>query len=156
MKRILYKVLLILGIIVVVGVVSFVLFFTWKMPFNNYKLGIFQKNFEQSIVKFHPIESKLLAEVSEVGNWTDGTYCEFLVGQFLSSSLSKEELEKIYPDDFLKAGVYFIDGNEAFGSPWFELKEKYLKNYKAKANENLYLVWKSEYDNSPDGDIRCD
>ena len=63
---------------------------------------------------------------------------------------------KIYPNDFSTAGLYFIDGNEAFGSPWFEWREKYLKKYKAKDNENTYLIWKADYDNSPDGDIRCD
>jgi hypothetical protein len=156
MKRILYKILLILGMIIVGGVVSIVLFLVWKIPFNNYKLGIFQKSFDQSIAKFHPIESKLLAKAAEVGNWADGTYCEFFVGQFRSSPLPREELEKIYPSDFFTTGVYFIDDNEAFGSSWFEWKEKYLKNYKAKDNENIYLVWKADYDDSPDGDIRCD
>lgn len=154
--RILYKILLILGIIIVGGIAIIVLFFTWKMPFNNLYLKVFEYDFRKSIVALHPKESTLIAEVTEVGNWADGTYCEFLAGQFRSSTLSKEELEKIYPYDFFTAGVYFIDGGEDLGSPWFEWKEKYLKNYKAKENENLYIVWKSDYDNSPDGDIRCD
>ncbi len=156
MKRILYKILLILGMIIVGGFASIVLLLTWKMPFNNLYLKVFEYNFSKSVVALHPKESTFIAEAAEVGNWADGTYCEFLVGQFRSSPLSKETLEKIYPDDFFTAGVYFIDGNEDFGSPWFEWKEKYLKNYRAKDNENVYLVWKADYDNSPDGDIRCD
>lgn len=155
-KRFLYGIVLGLAIIIVGSFTLVVLFFIWKMPFNNYKLEVLRKDFGKSIVKFHPAESKLLTEAAEVGNWADGTYCEFLVGQFRSSSLSKEELEKIYPDDFSTAGVYFIDGNEPFDSPWYEWKEKYFKDYKPKDNETIYLVWKADYDNSPDGDIRCD
>lgn len=156
MKRIFYKILLILGMIIIGGIVVIVLFFTWKMPFNNLYLKVLEYNFRKSVVALHPKESTLIAEVAVVGNWTDGTYCEFFVGQFRSSSLSKEELEKIYPNDFSTTGVYFVDSDEVFGSPWFELKKKYLKNYRPKDNENIYLVWKADYDNSPDGDIRCD
>lgn len=137
-------------------VVLLAVYLTYKIPFNNYHLMVFQKDFERSIVKFHPAESKLLAGVAEVGNWADGTYCEFLVGQFRSSLLPKEELEKNYPYDFFSAGVYFIDENEALGSPWLEWRKKYLKDYKPKDNEIVYLVWKSKYDNSTNGDIRCD
>jgi len=155
-KRFLYRITLSLAIIIVGGVVLIILFLTWKMPFNSYKLITFQKNFEQSINKLHPAESRLIAKVAEVGNWTDGTYCEFFVGQFRSSPLSKEELEKKYPYDFFTTGVYFFDDNENLGSPWSDWKEKYLKNYKTKEGENIYLVWISNDDNSPDGDIRCD
>jgi hypothetical protein len=156
MKRILYKTLLILGITIVSCVVLIVLLFTWKMPFNDFYLKVFEYNFRKSISVLHPKQSTFVAEVAEVGNWADGTYCEFIAGQFRSSTLSEEELEKIYPNDFFTAGVNFFDENEDLGSPWSEWKEKYLKDYEPKEGENVYLVWKADYDNSSDGDIRCD
>lgn len=136
--------------------VSFTLYVTYRMPFNNIHLKIFEDNFRRSIAGLHPGQSSLITEAAEVGNWADGTYCEFLAGQFRSSLLSKEELEKLYPYNFFSAGVYFIDEDIFNHSPWADWKEKYLKNYKAKNNEDVYLVWKSDYNNSPAGDIRCD
>jgi len=117
---------------------------------------IFQNDFRQQIKSLHPTQSNLITEVAEVGNWADGTYCEFIVGEFRSSPLAKEELEKIYPYDFFTAGVYFPDGNERLSSLWYELREKHLKNYKQKEGENIYFVWASNDNNPPDGDIRCD
>ena len=55
----------------------------------------------------------------------------------------------------MSSGVYFIEGDEDFDNTWFEWKEKYLKNYKLKDGENVYLVWMSDDDYPPDGDIRC-
>jgi len=156
MKRILYKILLILGILIVLGVVLTFLLLTWKMPFNDYKLEVFQNNFDQSMDKIHPAESRLMAKVSEIGNWADGTYCEFFVGQFRLSMLPKEAIKKFYFKDSMSSGVYFIDEDIFNHSPWSEWKEKYFKEYKIKDGENIYLVWKADYDNVPAGDIRCD
>lgn len=132
------------------------LYVTYRIPYNNYRLMGFQNDFRRQIKSFHPAQSNLIAEVAEVGNWADGTYCEFLVGQIRTSTLFKEELEKIYPYDFYTAGVDFFDENEQLGSPLYEFKEKYLKNYNYKEGENVYLVWKSEIDSNTIGDIRCD
>ncbi len=155
--KLFYKILLIFGIIVFLTIILFILFFIWKIPFNNARLIIFQYNFNKSINQFNPERSALITEAAEVGNWADGTYCEFLVGQFRYSLLSKEEIEKIYPYDFFTAGVHFFDNNEEhLGTPWFEWKEKYLKNYKYRESENVYVVWKSKIDYNTKGDIRCD
>lgn len=159
--KLFYKNLLIFGLVVaspfVILFAVLIIYLTYKIPLNNYRLMVFQNDFRKNIESFHPAQSKLIAEVAEVGNWADGTYCEFLAGQFRSSALSEEELEKIYPYDFFTAGVYFFDDNqEEFWSPWREWKEKYLKNYKPKEGENVYLVWKSKIDYNTSGDIRCE
>jgi len=160
--KLFYKVTIISGVticsIIILIVVSFMVYMTYRMPFNNYHLIIFQNDFRQRIKLFHPAQSSLITEVSEVGNWADGTYCEFVAGEFRSSPLPKEELEKTYPYDFFTAGVYFFDINyeENYGTLWRELKEKYLKSYKPKNGENVYLVWKSKIDYNTNGDFRCD
>lgn len=132
------------------------IYMTYRIPLNNYRLIIFQNDFRQQIKSFNPNESVLIKEVAEVDNWGDGTYCDFMVGQLRVSPQSKEELEKIYPYDFFDAGVYFFDGTEHLGSPWYEFKEKYLNNYKPKEGENVYLVWESKIDYNTSGDFRCD
>ncbi|MEK7562290.1 MAG: hypothetical protein AAB509_01240 [Patescibacteria group bacterium] len=154
--KLFYKIIVILGSVVFVIIMAFILLLTYKMPLNNYYLMIFQNDFRQRIRPLHPTKSISITEVAEVGNWTDGTKCQFIVGEFRTSSLSKEELEKIYPYNFFTAGVYFPDGNEKFGSLWYEWKERYLKNYQPKENEIVYLVWATDEDGSPDGDVRCD
>ncbi|OGZ78840.1 MAG: hypothetical protein A2528_02255 [Candidatus Staskawiczbacteria bacterium RIFOXYD2_FULL_37_9] len=152
----LFKVIIISVLIIVSPVLILFIYETYRMPFNDLHLRVFQYNFNKFISLLHPKESKLIAEAAEIGNWADGTYCQFLVGQFRLSSLSKEELEKIYPYDFLKTGIYFIDSNEVLGSSWLEWREKYLKDYKQKDGENIYLIWAVDDENPPDGDIRCD
>lgn len=158
--KLFYKKLLIFGLIVsspVLIVISAIFIYaTYKIPFNNARLVIFQYDFNKSINQLNPKQSNLIVKVAKVGNWANSNQCEFLVGQLRTSTLSKEELEGIYPYDFFTAGVYFFDGNqEEFWSPWREWKEKYLKNYKPKEGENVYLVWKSKIDYNVSGDIRC-
>lgn len=155
--KLFYKILIISSVVISSVVILGILFFTWKIPLNNVRLIFFQYNFNKSINQLNPRQSSLIAEVSEVNNWANGNQCEFLVGQFRNSTLLKEELEKIYPYDFFTAGVYFFDINqeEDYGTPWREWKEKYLKNYIPKEDENIYLVWKSKIDYNVDGDIRC-
>lgn len=154
--KLFYKIFVIPCVIIFSLIILFILFFTWKIPINNICLMIFQYDFNKSINQLNPIQSSLIAEVAKVDNWADGTYCEFLAGQIRTSTLSKKELEKIYPYDFFTAGVYFLDENIFNYSPWSDWKEKYLKNYKPKEDENVYLVWKSKVDYITSGDIRCD
>jgi hypothetical protein len=135
--------------------ILFTLYLTYKIPFNNYNLKVFEGNFRKSIAALHPKQSSLIAEVAEVGNWADGTQCQFFVGQFRSSSFSKEELKQAYFEDSMSSGVDFVDEDIFSHSPWLGWKENYLKNYKPKENETVYLVWASDDDNLPDGDIRC-
>jgi hypothetical protein len=155
--KLFYKILIISSAIVSSIIILFILFFAWKMPFNNVYLTMFQYDFNKSINQLNPMQSNLIAEAAEVSNWANGNQCEFLVGQFRSSALSKEEIEKIYPYDFFTAGVYFFDNNkeEDYGTPWRNWKERYLENYKYKEGENVYLVWKSKTDYNVSGDIRC-
>ena len=155
-----YKSIMISGLIIVSPVLilaaTLSIYVTYKIPFNNYYLMTMQNDCRRQIKLFHPTQSTLIAEVAKVGNWTDGTKCQFIVGELRSSPLSKEELEKIYPYDFFTAGVHFIDDDIFTKSPYNEWKEKYLKNYKLKENKNIYLVWIADENKSSDGDIRCD
>ena len=155
--KLFYKIFVIPGVIIFSIIILFILFFTWKVPINDIRLMIFQYNFNRSVNKLNPKQSNLIAEVAKVGNWANGNQCEFLVGQIRTSTLSSEEIERIYPYDFFTAGVNFFDMNheEGYGTPWREWKEKYLKNYKPKDGENIYVVWKSKIDYNVNGDIRC-
>lgn len=153
--KLFYKISIILGLIIISPVAILFIYLTYKIPFNNYYLITFQNDFRQHIKSFHPAQSNLIIEMTETGNFGNSNHCDFLAGEFRSSPLSKEELEKNYPYDFLTAGVYFVDENIFTEYPYNEWKEKYLKNYEPKEGENVYLVWAADLDNWPDGDIRC-
>ena len=157
--KLFYKIIIIFGTTIFSAffliAISLTLYLTYRIPFNNYYLKTFQNNFRQSIKSFHPAQSSLIAEMAETGNFGESNHCDFLAGEFRASPFSKEVLQKIYPDDFLTAGVYFIDDDIFMDYPYNEWKEKYLRDYKPKENENVYLVWVADEDNSPDGDIRC-
>ncbi|KKQ21830.1 MAG: hypothetical protein US35_C0016G0004 [Parcubacteria group bacterium GW2011_GWA2_37_10] len=153
-KKIIISVATIFSIFFLV-VILFTIYLTYKIPFNNYRLKIFQDSFNIFVDPMHPKQSNLITETAEVGNWGSGNQCQFLVGQFRLSTLLKEEIKQFYFKDSMSSGVYFIEGDEDFDNTWFEWKEKYLKNYKLKDGENVYLVWMSDDDYPPDGDIRC-
>lgn len=157
--KLFYKTIIISGatvfLILLLAVLLFVLYLTYRIPFNNYHLMIFRDDFHKFVDQLHPRQSTYIAEIAETGNLgAASNHCDFLVGEFRSSSLSKETLKGVYFKDSMSSGVYFIDEDIFMQTPWSEWKEKYLKDYKLKNNENVYLVWISNDDNSPDGDIR--
>lgn len=71
--RIFYKILIISGLIIILPVAILFIYLTYKIPFNNYRLKIFQESFNTFINPMHPQQSNLIAELAEIGNWTDGT-----------------------------------------------------------------------------------
>ncbi len=157
--KLFYKIIIISGTtifsVIFLIVFSLALYLTYKIPFNNYYLKTFQNNFRQSIKSFHPAQSSLITEMAETGNFGESNHCDFLAGEFRSSPLPEEVLEQFYFKDSMSSGVYSINDDIFTYSPWLEWKEKYLRNYKPRENENVYLVWTADDDNSPDGDIRC-
>lgn len=160
LMKLFYKTIIISGVtvfsVLLLIILLFVLYLTYRIPLNNYHLMIFKDDFNKFVDQLHPQQSAYIAEVTETGNLGGASnHCDFLVGEFRSSPLSKEMLKNNYFRDSLSSGVYFIDDDIFTESPWSEWKEKYLKDYKPKDNENTYLVWISNDGNSPDGDIRC-
>jgi hypothetical protein len=103
----------------------------------------------------HPRQSYLITDVAELGNWANGNQCQFFAGQFRLSELSKETIRQSYFKESMSTGVYFLDEDVFNHSPWSEWKEKYLGNYVSQKDKNIYLVWVSDDNNLPDGDIRC-
>lgn len=139
--------------------IIFFLYTTYKIPYNNLYLKFFQESFNVFVNPMHPKQSNLIAEMAEVGNWADGTKCHFFVGQFRSSPLSKETIQQFYFKESMYSGIDFVDEineNNIIDNPWFEWKEKYLKNYRPRDGENTYLIWISDQDKPTDGDIRCE
>lgn len=153
--KLFYKILIISSIIIFLAVILFISILTWKIPYNNLYLKIFQKSFNTIVSPMHPAQSNLIADVAEIGNWANGAQCQFFVGQFRLSTLSKESIKRSYFKESVSSGVNFIEEDIFNHSPWFKWKEKYLKNYKLKENESVYLIWTADEDSLPDGDIRC-
>lgn len=150
-----YKIIIILCTSIISIVILFVLLLVWKMPYNNLYLKIFQESFNTFVYFMHPQQSNLIIDVAEIGNWANGTQCQFFTGQFRLSKLSKKTIKQSYFEDSMSSGVDFIDEDIFNQNPWFEWKEKYLKNYKLQENENIYLIWMIDGDKFSDGDIRC-
>lgn len=163
--RIAVRIFAIFGMIVFCVITPFIVAVTWKIPFHNYQLWNMQRNFRSSMQSVHPAGSRLLAEMAEFGNFGESNHCDYLVGEFRSSPLSKEEVLKNYAavatstfigERSAEIGVYFIDG-EFFKKDylWSEWIEKYLPNNHGITNENIYVIYSEDAMNPPDGDIRC-
>lgn len=150
-----YKILIIFSSIIFSAIILLVLILTWKIPYNNLYLKIFQESFNIFVNPMHPPQSNLIAEMAETGNWANGSQCQYFAGQFRFSALPKETIRQFYFKESLSSGVDFIDEDIFNHSPWLEWKEKYLKNYKPEESESIYLIWIADEDNLADGDIRC-
>jgi len=113
----------------------------------------------------HPAQSQSITEMAEFGNFGESNHCDYIVGEFRSSPLSKEELLKKYApvatssfigNRLVETGVYFMD-EEFFEKDylWSEWLSKYLPDRRHITNKNTYLIYSEDDMNPPDGDIRC-
>ena len=167
MKRIcnvVIQILAPLGTIALCIIALFIIAITGTMPFHNYRLWMMQKQFRSAMQAVNPAQSELRAEMKEFGNFGNSNHCDYFVGEFRSSPLSKEELLQRYAsvatssfvgNRLIEIGVYFIDADIFTGYPWSEWLEKYLPDKKHITNQNTYLIFSEDADNPPDGDIRC-
>ena len=158
------RIFAVFGVAVFCVIIWFVLAITWKMPIHDYQLRVLQKHFRSTMQTVHPAQSELRAEMAEFGNFGNSNHCDYFVGEFRSSPLSKEELLQGYAsvatssfvgNRLIEIGVYFIDADIFTHYPWSEWLEKYLPNDKHITNQNTYLIFSEDEGNPPDGDIRC-
>lgn len=151
-------------LVVALLVILFILSFTWKIPIHVYQLWAMQRDFRSSMAPMHPPESYLNAEVKEFGLFGDSNHCDYFVGEFRTSPLSKEKIRQTYAsvitsafvgNRLLETDVYFTDEDIFAHYPWSEWLEKYLPDYYPVADPQTYLIFSEDAGNSPDGDIRC-
>jgi hypothetical protein len=159
------RIFAIFGVIIFCLIVWYAVAVTWKMPFHNYQLWKLQKSFRSIMQSTHPAPSKLRGEVAEFGNFGNSNHCDYLAGEFRSSTLSKEQLTQAYAGmtilsfdkiSRLPVEVYFTD--EGFFKDdylWSRWRSKYLPDQQDVSGENTYLVFASSDMHPPDGDIRC-
>ncbi len=154
----------IFGVAIFCLILPFAIAITWKMPFHNYQLWKMQKNFRSTMQSVHPAESHLLAEMKEFGLFGNSNHCDYMVGEFRSSHLSKEMLRRAYAavatssfigNRLVETDIYFTDEDIFTDYPWSEWLEKYLPDNRNAAKENTYLIFSGDDGNPPDGDIRC-
>ena len=145
-------------------IVVFILSLTWKIPIHVYQLWAMQRDFRSSIAPMHPPESYLNAEVAEFGLFGNSNHCDYFVGEFRSSPLSKEKIRQTYAsvitstfvgNRLLEKDVYFTDEDIFTHYPWSDWMEKYLPDYHPVAYAQTYLIFSEDAGNPPDGDIRC-
>ena len=134
------------------------------MPFHAYRLWSMQSQFRSDMRSVHPAESQLLTEVKEFGLFGNSNHCDYFVGEFRSSPLSKEAVRQRYAsvitssfigDRLVETDVYFVDEDVFTHYPWREWLEKYVPDTRHITNQNTYLIFSEDAGNPPDGDIRC-
>lgn len=159
------RIFAIFGIAVFCIIIFFVADMTWLMPFHNYQLWRMQRSFRSTMRSTHPAQSQLITEMAEFGNFGESNHCDYFVGEFRFSTLSKEEILKKYAaiatssfigNRLIETNVYFID-EEFFKKDylWSEWLSKYLPDRRHITNENIYLIYSEDAMNPPYGDIRC-
>lgn len=147
------------------GIVAWILL-SWfaLIPVNQINLWLLKRNF---VSVPHPPESTLLARTAEFGNFGNSNHCDYLVGEFRSSQLSRAEVQQAYngvqvrsfnAGTQLPVEIYFAgDLREAAQHDyyWRHWLEKYLPTQKAAVNGHTYFVFTMSAMHPPDGDFRC-
>lgn len=157
------------GLVVFCFIIWIAVISTWKIPLHNYRLHILQKHFRETTSPFHPVQSELLVEMAEFGNFGQSNHCDYQVGEFRSSPLSREEVARVYANtgvlsfdttSHLPTEIYFAEelSNAERWWPWDEWLQKYIHGRSlvpGENDENIYLVFVASNMHPPDGDIRC-
>lgn len=163
MKELFYSIIYLL-LFLVLFIVAWVIFnMVWAIPFHNYRLWVIERQFADLNSEVLP-NSKLLLKKAEVSHWGNSNLCDYFVGQFRASSLTKEKIENAYDGKTIKS--YADDGNSPLEIKVFTAREDWMEPYfwedsweeledELNAEEHLYLVFASSDSHSPDGDIRC-
>lgn len=151
------------------GLALFMSPWLWRIPVHHMRLGAFQRNFENVE---HPDESHFIAAHKEFGNFGNSNHCDYFVGEFRTSDLSREEIIRHYqgqhippPDTSLgvwdgdppvetEVEAYFLDEDVFRWWPWSEWLEEYLPRL-PEDRRKTYLVFAMEDGYPPIGDIRC-
>lgn len=145
--------------------VLLIIMFTWKIPLHTYQLRVLQRHFHTEVQAFP--NSVLRSEMREFGNFGQSNHCDYIVGEFRSSPLPKEEIAQFYtgtsvhPFDKtsrLPVEIYFAeDLHEAalHDYYWEYWLEKYIPTQKDAVDDHTYFVFTMSAMHPPDGDFRC-
>jgi len=135
------------------------------MPINNIRLFTIQNQFN----KIHSkdiAQSRLLTRKAEVSHWGESNICDYHLGHFRASSLSKEEIKKAYEglttssfkgDENSPLEVQVFFSYEDWMGPyyWSDWWEDNMHKFNLAPNETPYLVFVGSGGHSAAGDIRC-
>ncbi len=165
--QILMRLFAIFGVAVFCFIVWFVAVAMWRVPIHQFNLWKLGKNF-QAITTANPPDSKPLLQIRRVGNFFRGASnaCDYLVGEFYVEKRSKHEILERYRGLFVNSfddtepvpmEVHFLDEEEFFqDSYWSDWRKKIKKSFNlAVMQGNPYIIFASQTDYPPYGDIRC-
>ena len=155
----------IFGLAIFIVIIIFLVLLIWKIPIHNFNLWRLNKNFE-SLSGFHPLSSKQLFKFTDFGNFGEsGGQCGYIIGEFRTSQLSKEEIMFYYQDlaidsfeqgEIIPVEVLFLDDGNFANYPWSKWASYLYQKIQSPIQPSLiYLVIASSYNYLADGDIRC-
>lgn len=149
--------------------IAFVSALTWTIPIHNANARTFQKNFSTVI---HPKESRILTPIMDFANFGNSNHCDYVVGEFRVSSLSRTELVERYEEQTISPpdtqngiwdgvppressiGILFTDSETFQQWPWSEWLHS-AQPLSSKQGGTAYLVYALESGYPPRGDYRC-
>ena len=163
-KKILVKIFSVIYILIILFLL-FIFPIPWLVgiPIHNYYLYKLDKRFNTIQ---HPPKSELIEKVSEVGLFGNSNHCDYAIGEFRRSSLSKKDIEEFYKNKTIGSlsqgpislEVYFIDDinlDYFINGPFLEKLNHWITTTKS-LNSNDYLILFVDPMNPPTGDYRCD
>lgn len=142
--------------------IFFTLYIYGGVPIHNWKLHKLEKRFD--IIE-HSKESWLIERVSEVGLFGNSNHCDYAIGEFRQSSLTKREIKEYYQDKRIESlvqgpiplEIYFsdeIDLDYFINGPFLDRLELWATTTKS-LNSNQYLVSFIDPMNPATADYRC-
>ena len=154
-----------IGLILLVSficVVIFILVLIFGGVLNhNWNLYLLQKN---SKILEHPLQTQLLNRFAEIRNYTDGTYCNYTIGEFRKSNLTHKKILDFYSSSTVESfdykrlpvEIYFLDDEKYFDDFRNPLKEWFEKSKLQASSSDIYLVYVSADGYPTDYDYRCE
>lgn len=145
------------GLLVFLFLLGFFAVTLWKMPIHQFNLWKLQKSF-QMVVPSHPADSISVLDFKKFGGlFSSATNsCDYFVGEFRTSTDSKEDVREYYRPFPVQVRFADEDGLWIY-YPWSELYGELLRLLKVFPDEQngLYAIFVSEEVRPPYADFRC-
>lgn len=149
--------------------IAFIAALTWKIPIHNANASTFHKNFSAVM---HPKKSRILTPMADFANFGNSNHCDYFIGEFRVSSLSRTELILQYEEQTIappngqngirngdphresSIEILFTDSETFRHWPWSEWLDS-VQHFSPEPEETIYLVYALASGYPPGGDYRC-
>lgn len=147
------------GLLVFLFLLGFFTVTSWKMPIHQFNLWKLERGFRAALPS-HPADSVRVLSFKKFGGRfsSAASSCDYFVGEFRTSSLTKEALRHYYLSRAPSMHLRFWDEEDFWiYYPWSELYGELLRIFDdgPSEQEGLYAIFTLQTIQPPYHDVRC-